>query len=244
MLRMARSRIARARVAWSRAVVREQLALAPCVEHVAHAPGRGLPGRAEHLFERRGHAFPDLGPRRRGIAGPAHLQDDFLGRFVARAGHVEAARGDRRDPERVPQHVVDDVVVGVVEFEPAAALGAVVGPQGQVQQLVRKHEHEIVAGEPGRKGRIGNQAAGRENAHRRHAIVEIDTHRCGQAGKVRQRHGDHPQRPHDTGARRAIGRRRWRRAAHAVATFRKSSSIARSAPREPHFSTISVSSVS
>jgi hypothetical protein len=44
---------------------------------------------------------------------------------------------------------------------------------------VREHEHEIVTGEPGRKSRICNQAAGRENAHCRHAIVEIDTHRCG-----------------------------------------------------------------
>ncbi len=142
------------------------------------------------------------------MAGPAHLQDELLGRFLARAGHVEATGGDRRDPERVPQHVIDDVVVGVIEFEPAAASGSVVSAQGQVQQLVREHEHEIVAGEPGRKGRICNQAAGRENAHCRHAIVEINTYRCGQAGKMRQRHGDHPQRPHDPVDGGAIDRRR------------------------------------
>ena len=103
-------------------------------------------------------------------------------------GRGGIARG--LDPERVAQHVIDDVVVCVVEFEPAAASGSVMSPQGQVQQLVREHKHEIVAGEPGRKGRICNQAAGCENAHCRHAIVEIDTHRCGKASKMRQWHGD------------------------------------------------------
>ena len=104
-------------------------------------------------------------------------------------------------PSACAQHVIDDVVVRVIEFQPAAASGSVVGSQGQMQQLVREHEHEIVIGEPGRKGRICNQAAGGENAHCRHAIVEIDTHRCGKAGKVRQWHRDHPQRPHDAGER-------------------------------------------
>ena len=130
----------------ARTIVREQLALAPRIEYVAHGSGSGLPSGIEHLLEGRNRAFPDLGPRERHVAGPAHLQDDFLGRFLAGAGHVETARRDCRDTERVPQHVIYDVVVRVIKLQPAAAPGSVVGSQGQMQQLVRKNEYQIVIG--------------------------------------------------------------------------------------------------
>ena len=203
-----------------------------------------MPSCAQHLLEGRDRAFPDLGPRGRTVAGPAHLQDNCLGRFLAGTGHVEAARGNCRNSESVPQHVVDDVIVGIIELEPAAAPGPVVSSQGQMQQLVREHEHQVVVGETGGKGRICNQAARRKYAHCRHAIVELDAHRGGETGKMRQRHRHHAQRPHDARQDGGAGRRRCRNTAHAAVTLRSRSNIARSAPSAPHFSTMSVSSVS
>ena len=97
------------------------------------------------------------------------------------------------DAELGAQHVVDDVVVRVVELELARALGAVVRAQREMQQLVRQHEHQLVVVEPRGEVRVGDQPAGREHAHGRHAIVERDAHRGGQSGEMRQRHRDHAQ---------------------------------------------------
>ena len=133
--------------------------------------------------------------------------------------------------------------MGVVELEPAAAFGAVVGAQGKVQQLVRKNEDQIVVVEPRGKGRIGNQSPGREDAHGRHAIVERDAHRGGKPGRwgsgtVSIRNALMMR------ARVARSGSGLRNAAHAAVTFRNRSNMARSAPSAPHFSTRSVSSVS
>ncbi len=66
---------------------------------------------------------------------------------------------------------------------------------------------------------------------------------------MRQRHGQHAQAPHDAGERRAVRRSLLRpggvrRGAHAFVTSRNRSSIALSAPIEPHFSTMSVRRIS
>jgi hypothetical protein len=47
----------------------------------------------------------------------------------------------------------------------------------EVQQLVREHEDELVRPSAGRERRVDDQAAGGEDAHRRHAIVERDADR-------------------------------------------------------------------
>ena len=97
--------------------------------------------------------------------------------FSRAPGMSRPPAGNRRDAERDAQHVVDDVVVRVVELEPADALGAVVGAQRKVQELVRQHEDQLVVVEPRGEGRIGDQTAGREHAHGRHALVDVDAHR-------------------------------------------------------------------
>ena len=104
-------------------IVGKHLALAGLAEHVAAvvsvtAGGAAAGGlRAEHAAGDGRLAVPDPRARRDVVAVPSHLDHDLLGGFFPRARHVEAAGRDGRDAEGGAQHVVDDVVVRVVELE-------------------------------------------------------------------------------------------------------------------------------
>ena len=162
----------------------------------------------------------------------------------ARARHVEPAGRDRSKAQFRPQDVVDDVVVGVIELEPAAAARAVMRAKRQMQELMRQHEHQFIVLQARGKARIYEQSAGREYPHRRNAPVETDADRGREPAEMRQRHRDHAQAILDALQRRAIGSGIGDRDVHCFVTVFSKSSIALSAPSVPHCSTRSVSSVS
>ena len=67
----------------------------------------------------------------------------------------------------------------VIELQMMAAARAIVRPQGQMQELVREDEDQLIVSELLREFRIDDQPPGGEHAHRRHARIERDSNgRC------------------------------------------------------------------
>ena len=117
----ARSRMARVRAACSVAVARETSRARACASSTSPDLADDDWSDAERLIDRHDVAIPHLRARRvvsalRRISSTISSADR-----VARTRHVEAAGRNGRHAERMPQHVVDDVVVRVVEFEMAAS---------------------------------------------------------------------------------------------------------------------------
>ena len=160
---------------------------------------------SQRLADRRVLAFPDLRARAHQVGIAAHLDHDVLGRARAGARHVEATGRNGGEAEFAAQDVVDDVVVRVVELEPAGAAGAVMGAKCQMKQFMCQHKDQFVVLQPRGEAGIGDHPAGGEDAHGRDAPVEIDAHRGGQSRKMRQRHRDHAQSVLDPLERGAVG---------------------------------------
>ena len=171
----------------------------------------------------------------------AHFQYDLFGGFFARAGHIQPARRDLLKTQLRAQHVVDDVIVRVVELHAVAAARAVVRAQRKVQHFMRQHEHQLVVFQLGNKRRIRHHAPGGKHAHRRHACIDVHARGGHQARQMRKRHGDHAQAFLHAGQRIAA---RQRCSHQNCATFFSKSNIALSAPNAPQRSTRSVTSVS
>ena len=132
-----------------------------------------LPRRAEHLPDRRDLALPDLRCATTSASPFRRISSTISSADFSRApGMSSPPAGIVGDAERRAQHVVDDVVVRVVELELAASPWRGHGSAGPDAAVRARARTRVVVVEPRGEVRIGDQPAGREHAHGRHALVE------------------------------------------------------------------------